>query len=67
MIQGPAQAVGLDCEPDLVDTLVKDALGQSGGLALLGAVLQDLYQVGAQAGTLTLAQYQDQLGGWRAS
>jgi formylglycine-generating enzyme required for sulfatase activity len=64
MIAGPAQAVGLAIEPELTRRLVQDAQGQSGGLALLGAVLEDLYQrFGTAPGGLTLAHYAQGLGG----
>ena len=50
IIEGPARAVGLRLAPDLSARLQRDAQGESGGLALLGAVLQDLFdQFGGRA------------------
>ena len=63
LIEGPLRAVSLACDPALSDRLVRDAQGQSGGLALLGAALEDLYAVGAATGGLTLAHYEQGLGG----
>jgi len=63
LIAGPLRAVGLTCDPALTERLVRDADGQSGGLALLGAALEDLYAVGAATGGLTLAHYEERLGG----
>jgi hypothetical protein len=63
MISRPLEAVGLACDPALANRLVQEAEGQSGGLALLGAALEDLYAVGAATGGLTLAQYEQALGG----
>ena len=63
MITEPLRAVGLGCEPTLVDRLVQQTQGQSGGLALLGAALEDLYAAGAETGGLTLGQYEQALGG----
>ncbi len=64
IIEGPARAVGLRLAPDLSARLQRDAQGESGGLALLGAVLQDLFdQFGAAPGGLTLAHYEHELKG----
>jgi formylglycine-generating enzyme required for sulfatase activity len=63
LIEAPLRAVSLTCDAALTDRLVQDAHGQSGGLALLGAALEDLYAVGAATGGLTLAHYEKRLGG----
>ena len=64
MIEGPAQAVGLRLDPRLSARLHQEAQGQSGGLALLGAGLEDLFdRFGTSAEGLTLAHYEDQLHG----
>jgi hypothetical protein len=63
MIAGPAHAVGVAVDQGLIDQLADEAQGQSGALALLGAALQGLYEVGAPSGGLTLAHYREQLGG----
>jgi formylglycine-generating enzyme required for sulfatase activity/energy-coupling factor transporter ATP-binding protein EcfA2 len=63
MISRPLEAVGLACDPTLAERLVHDAHDQSGGLALLGAALEDLYTLGAETGGLTLGQYEKGLGG----
>jgi len=63
LIEEPLRAVDLACDPALSDRLVRDVHGQSGGLALLGAALEDLYAVGAATGGLTLAHYEQELGG----
>jgi formylglycine-generating enzyme required for sulfatase activity len=63
MVSRPLEAVGLACDPALAERLVHDAHDQSGGLALLGAALEDLYTLGAETGSLTLGQYEKGLGG----
>jgi WD40 repeat protein/DNA-binding SARP family transcriptional activator len=55
-IEGPSVRVGLEVEPELVDTLVDDIVGELGGLPLLSTALVDLWQE-RDGRTLTLAAY----------
>jgi WD40 repeat protein/DNA-binding SARP family transcriptional activator/energy-coupling factor transporter ATP-binding protein EcfA2 len=43
-IEGPSERVGLEVEPELVDTLVDDVAGEPGGLPLLSTALVDLWE-----------------------
>ena len=43
-IEGPAERVGLEVEPALVDALVDDVAGETGGLPLLSTALLDLWR-----------------------
>ena len=43
-IEGPAERVALEAEPDLVDALVDDVAGEPGALPLLSTSLLDLWQ-----------------------
>lgn len=63
MIALPAEQAGLDLEPRLVERLIEDAGTESGGLALLAAVLQDLCENLAEDCHLTLAHYEEGIGG----
>ncbi|MEA3275129.1 MAG: toll/interleukin-1 receptor domain-containing protein [Pseudomonadota bacterium] len=63
MIKGRARAVGLDLEPALTAQLIREAQPETGGLALLAATLQDLYEAGKEEGALSLRLYQDEVGG----
>ena len=55
-IEGPSQRVGLEVEPELVDTLVDDVAGEPGALPLLSTALVDLWEERDER-TLTLAAY----------
>ena len=43
-IEGPAEAAGLEVEPELVSRLVEETAGQTGGLPLLETTLLELWQ-----------------------
>jgi WD40 repeat protein/DNA-binding SARP family transcriptional activator len=69
-IEGPSDRVGLEVEPELVDTLVDDIAGELGGLPLLSTALVDLWEE-RDGRTLTLAAYARSGGvrgavGWHA-
>ncbi|HJQ49534.1 MAG TPA: BTAD domain-containing putative transcriptional regulator, partial [Gaiellaceae bacterium] len=55
-IEGPSERVGLEVEPELVDTLVDDVAGELGALPLLSTALVDLWEE-RDGRTLTLAAY----------
>jgi WD40 repeat protein/DNA-binding SARP family transcriptional activator len=55
-IEGPSERVGLEVEPELVDTLVDDVAGELGGLPLLSTALVDLWEE-RERRTLTLGAY----------
>jgi WD40 repeat protein/DNA-binding SARP family transcriptional activator len=55
-IEGPSQRVGLEVEPELVDTLVDDVAGELGALPLLSTALVDLWEE-RDGRTLTVAAY----------
>jgi WD40 repeat protein/DNA-binding SARP family transcriptional activator len=55
-IEGPSERVGLEAEPELVDTLVDDVAGEPGGLPLLSTALVDLWEE-RDGRRLTLAAY----------
>jgi WD40 repeat protein len=55
-IEGPSGQVGLEVEPELVDTLVDDVAGEPGGLPLLSTALVDLWEE-REGRRLTLAAY----------
>jgi WD40 repeat protein/DNA-binding SARP family transcriptional activator len=56
-IEGPAEQVGLEVEPGLVDALVDDVAGETGGLPLLSTALRDLWR-DRDGRSLTLASYE---------
>src|SRR5262249_224663 len=60
-ITAPAQRVGLQVEPDLVNAILGDVSEQPGALPLLQFALTELYEQ-RQGQLLTLAAYQ-QMGG----
>lgn len=64
-IEGPAERTGLEVEPALVDALVDDVAGETGGLPLLSTALVDLWRE-REHGTLTLAAY-ERTGGVRGA
>jgi len=55
-IEGPSGRVGLEVEPELVDTLVDEVAGEAGGLPLLSTALVDLWEE-RDGRRLTLAAY----------
>jgi DNA-binding SARP family transcriptional activator/WD40 repeat protein len=64
-IEQPAARVGLEIERPLVDALVSDAVGRSGGLPLLSAMLVQLWQA-RDGHTLRYQSYQAS-GGMQAA
>ena len=64
-IEGPAERTGLEIEPALVDALVDDVAGETGGLPLLSTALLDLWRE-RNGRALTLAAY-ERSGGVRGS
>ncbi|TML45441.1 MAG: hypothetical protein E6G19_04395 [Actinobacteria bacterium] len=56
-IEGPAERTGLEVEPALVDALVDDVVGETGGLPLLSTALLDLWRE-REGRALTLAAYE---------
>jgi WD40 repeat protein/DNA-binding SARP family transcriptional activator len=57
VIEGPAERAGLDVEPELVDAVVDDVAGETGGLPLLSTAMLDLW-LAREGRTLTLASYE---------
>ena len=55
-IQGPAERTGLEVEPALVDALVDEVAGETGGLPLLSTALLDLWRE-RKDHSLTLGAY----------
>jgi len=64
-IEGPAARTGLDVEPALVDALVDDVGGETGGLPLLSTALLDLWR-DRDGETLGLGAY-ERSGGVRGA
>ena len=64
-IEEPAKAKGLQCEPGLVDLILRDATGEPGALPLLSHVLMETW-ARREGRTLTLAGYRD-AGGVRGA
>jgi WD40 repeat protein/DNA-binding SARP family transcriptional activator len=64
-IEGPAERVGLDLEPELADALVGDVSGEAGGLPLLSTALLDLW-LDREGLSLTVAAY-ERMGGVRGA
>ena len=64
-IEGPAHLAGLEVEPALVDALVDDIAGVTGGLPLLSTALVDLWER-RDGRLLTLGAY-EQTGGVRGA
>ncbi|XZF65819.1 MAG: nSTAND1 domain-containing NTPase [Gloeotrichia echinulata DVL01] len=62
VIVNPAQQVGLNVDPELVEVLVQELNHSAGDLPLLEFVLEQLWEF-RQGGELTLAAYQQQIGG----
>ncbi|MFL5951769.1 MAG: BTAD domain-containing putative transcriptional regulator [Gaiellaceae bacterium] len=55
-IEGPSERVGLEAEPEFVDTLVDNLAGESGSLPLLSTALVDIWEK-RDGRRLTLAAY----------
>src|SRR5919198_560752 len=64
-VVGPAEQVGLEVEPGLVDALVDDVAGEVGGLPLLSTALVDLWRE-REGRSLTAAAY-ERIGGVRGA
>ncbi|MFN6572476.1 eIF2A-related protein [Dendronalium sp. ChiSLP03b] len=62
VIVNPAQQVGLQVEPGLVEVLLQELNHSAGDLPLLEFVLEQLWEF-RKAGELTLVAYQQQIGG----
>ncbi len=60
-VLGPAEAVGLELEPGLVNEIVHDVAEQPGGLPLMQYALTELYRL-REGRTLTLRAYEDSGG-----
>jgi WD40 repeat protein/DNA-binding SARP family transcriptional activator len=56
-IEAPAEQASLTVEPPLVDALVHDVVGESGGLPLLSAAMVDLWR-DRSGSSLTLSAYE---------
>lgn len=66
VILNPAEQVGLAVEPELVEVLLEELSNLAGDLPLLEFVLEQLWEQ-RQPGTLTLAIYQQQIGGLKGA
>lgn len=64
VITQPAEQVGLQVEPELVEVLLQELDRTTGDLPLLQFVLEQLWQYRSE-GILTLQSYQKQIGGLR--
>ena len=64
-IEGPAERVGLEVEPTLVDALLDDAVGEPGALPLVSTTLVDVWRE-REGRTLTRAAY-ERSGGIRGA
>lgn len=62
----PAEAVGLDVEPELVEVVLQDLDRAAGDLPLLEFVLAQLWEY-RQPGRLTLQVYQQDIGGLKGA
>ena len=62
VIVNPAEQVGLQVEPELVEVLLQDLQHSTGDLPLLEFVLEQLWEYRSN-GKLTLSAYQKQIGG----
>jgi WD40 repeat protein/DNA-binding SARP family transcriptional activator len=60
-IELPARRAGLRVEPELVELLVDDVVGEPGGLPLLSTALLELWQ-GRRGRTLTVESYREKGG-----
>ncbi|HYJ88072.1 MAG TPA: TIR domain-containing protein, partial [Pyrinomonadaceae bacterium] len=66
VIEGPARVAGLELEPALVQSLIRDAETE-GALPLLAFTLRELYERGGGDGRLEMREYRDELGGLEGS
>lgn len=66
VILNPAEQVGLAVEPELVAVLLEELSNLAGDLPLLEFVLEQLWEQ-RQPGALTLAIYQQQIGGLKGA
>jgi energy-coupling factor transporter ATP-binding protein EcfA2 len=62
MIEQPAKRAGLEFEPELAKTIVRETGNEPGALALMAYALDELYRVGKSKQLLTFEDYKD-LGG----
>jgi WD40 repeat protein len=60
-VRRPAEVAGLEVEPELVDALVDDVAGETGGLPLLSTALVELWR--ARDGRLLTIESYQRLGG----
>ncbi len=66
VILNPAEQVGLAVDPELVEVLLEELSNLAGDLPLLEFVLEQLWEQ-RQPGALTLAIYQQQIGGLKGA
>ena len=66
VIEGPARVAGLELEPALVQSLIRDADTED-ALPLLAFTLRELYERGGGDGRLEMREYRDELGGLEGS
>lgn len=66
VILNPAEQVGLAVDPELVEVLLEELSNLAGDLPLLEFVLEQLWEQ-RQPGALTLATYQQQIGGLKGA
>lgn len=66
VILKPAEQVGLAVDPELVEVLLAELSNLAGDLPLLEFVLEQLWEQ-RQPGALTLASYQQQIGGLKGA
>lgn len=66
VILNPAEQVGLAVDPELVEVLLEELSNLAGDLPLLEFVLEQLWEH-RQPGALTLAIYQQQIGGLKGA
>jgi WD40 repeat protein len=64
-IEAPAQAIGLRFEPQLLDRIIDDAVGESEALPLLQVLLMELWKR-REHNLITRDSY-ERIGGWRAA
>ena len=57
VVEGPAERAGLEVQPELVDAVVDDVAGETGGLPLLSTAMLDLW-LAREGRALTLENYE---------